>query len=275
MGCGSSTHTITPRDLERWSRQGHRILTDQRRRKRSRGGRMHDEVQRGFTRGGSLGGLNSDGGHRWPRLGCRGGLPDIPLLPGVHPDPMGGPDFRIGPPRTGLRGPPRYMGRSPVFDEPWVFGEEDEYDFIPSGKFFRDEGIPLGRPPPFEFGYPDNDPFRRAHSSYPGPYFFEDLFPPRRGGFDDRDGPFVPYGFGRGPPPPFAFDVPDDEGPARRGRDASPGFVFAEDGVPLRETPFHDTYGPFMSGGFAPEGGIGGSGRPGSTLIPENRRLTF
>jgi hypothetical protein len=68
--------------------------------------------------------------------------------------------------------------------------------------------------------------------------FPENTFPPQDRRFAGEHGRHRSAGFTRRPPG-FSFDSPDDTsleswGPVRRGRRPSPGFIFAEDGIPLR-----------------------------------------
>ncbi|OCT51821.1 hypothetical protein CLCR_08996 [Cladophialophora carrionii] len=259
MGTSYSTPTIRPKDLDRWNRQGRPVLIDECRRARSPGGgRRHVETRRRYTRGDPFGGFALNGGGRRPIHPTAGnGFGTTPPWPGVYPNPLGGPDVVVG----GGFGA-SYTDGIPVFDRPIVVErmpvfferprlvvEEADLDLFPGGSRFgrQDEDIHLRQPPRFMFVSPDDDdgddhdlPPRWAHRPPPGFRFAGNTFQPRRDGRFDGGGygGHRSTGFGTSPSR-FSSDIPDDTsleswGPVRGGRSPSPGFIFAEDGVPLR-----------------------------------------
>ncbi|KIW67384.1 hypothetical protein PV04_06643 [Phialophora macrospora] len=241
MGTSQSTPTIRPKDLERWNRQGRPVLIDERRRGRNPDGSRYVETRRRYMRGSPYGGFDLEGGLQPPIRGSGGGdgFGHVPYPSGLYPNPLGGPDLGVG---SGFGAPAR--DRFAVFEPPIavpqmpVF-EEVDWAFLPRSRLGRQDNIHLGQPPPFMFVVPDDDfPPRRPHHPPPGHMFADNTFRPLDGRFDGEYGRHRSAGFGRRPAP-SSFDFPDDTsleswGPVRRGRRPSPGFIFAEDGVPLR-----------------------------------------
>ncbi len=276
MGNNHSTPTMRPKDLERWARQGHTIRTDEVRGGRGPDGLMYTQIRRNYTRGNPnpFFGPSLNEGPRGPAWGPNGAGPNLlPGPPGLYPDPAGGPDI-IRPGDGGLRysdaaspfGRPAPYDRMPVFERRPQGLEELGPGFYAGSGFGQHGGMPFGGSPPPGFGFPGDMfpprgasyPFAgvsNAGGAFPPPYrSFGVGFGPVGGGY----GPFASPGFGGGPP--FSHDFPDNAsveswGPVRGSRSSSPGFVFAEDGVPLEGS--RRPGDPGMTGQISPDRLIG------------------
>ncbi|EXJ58806.1 hypothetical protein A1O7_06236 [Cladophialophora yegresii CBS 114405] len=161
MGTSYSTPGIRPKDLERWNRQGRPVRIDERRWARSPGGRRYVETRQRYTRGDPFGDFALDGGGRLPiHPSAVNGFGQRPPFPGVYPNPGGGPDVVVG---GGFDEPyaeeipafnrPIVLEQMPVFQRHPLVVEEDDLDFLPRGRFGRQDDIQFGQPPRFMFGF--------------------------------------------------------------------------------------------------------------------------
>ena len=198
------------------------------------------------------------------------GQNEFPVYPGMYPNPAGGPDIIRteggmlypggGPPAFDQPNP---FERMPVFERGPMLHDNGP-GFGPS-MFGQQSGMPFGGSPPVGAGF-QGDAFELPEHCYnfPDSWYadralghalaardrpFDGIYGPFSGGLGPLGPGYGPFGGGHGPCPsagpgggpslPFGF--PDNAsveswgpvGAGRRGCSPSPGFIFAEDGVPI------------------------------------------